>query len=117
MSMLYSLLLTGAALAAPGVAQSAPQCSVPGHAVAILKSELPPDVLREVDVEMADPGKPYRRTDVLAPGEEGLPTMRLICGYRTLEGYVVEREQGGRGYNVGKILFRRTPTGYAPANG
>ena len=114
--MLVFLLLSVAEPVLPA-AEAGPHCSVPGHAVAIRKSELPPDVLREVDTEMADPGKPFRRTDALVPGEEELPAMRLICGYRTLEGYVVERELGGRGYSVGKIVFRRTATGYAPAHG
>lgn len=38
--------------------------------------------------------------------------MRLICGYSTSDGYVVERERGGRGYNIGKIVFDKTKAGY-----
>ena len=116
--MLLALLVAGTpAVAAPVPVEAAPHCSVPGHAVAIRKSELPPEVLREVEGDMADPGQPFRKTDALVPGEEDLPWMRLICGYRTLSGYVVEREQGGRGYNVGKIVFRRTATGFARVDG
>ena len=113
--MLFVLLLSAAPLALPP-AQAAPQCSVPGHAVAIRKTELPPDVSRELDEDMADPGKSFRKSDILAPGEEDLPHMRLICGYRTLSGYVVEREVGGHAYSIGRIVFRRTATGYALAS-
>ena len=42
--------------------------------------------------------------------------MRLICGYPVPRGYVVEREQGGRGYNIGKIMFRKTSSGYEREN-
>ena len=93
-------------------AQVAPQCSVTGHGVAITKAELPPDVLREVGENMADPGEPFRTGDTMLPGEEQRPTRRLICGYPTLSGYVVEREGGSRGYRVARIAFRKTALGY-----
>lgn len=32
-----------------------------------------------------------------------------LCGYSIPDGYVVEREQGGRGYNVAKIVLLRYP--------
>ena len=115
MNWLYLVLLAGAPVAAiPANADNAPQCSVPGHAVAIRTSELPPEVLREFDGTLAEPGEPFHKTDAPTPGQENLPAMRLICGYRTLTGYVVERERGGRAYSVGKVVFHRTATGYAP---
>jgi hypothetical protein len=90
----------------------APQCSVVDRPVSAKVKDLPVAIQKALAEQLADPGAPFHRTDTVLPGQEGWPYMRLICGYPVAEGYVIEREQGGRGYNVGQIVFRKTPAGY-----
>lgn len=110
--MLHALLLI-----APFAAQQTPappDCSVTGQSIASRTSALPPEVLRAIPERMADRGEPFRSTDMVGKGEEQWPVTRLICGYATDQGYVVEREHGGRGYHIERIQFRKTAEGYVP---
>ena len=108
--MLGSVLLFSSTLilASP----CAPQCSVANRPVAKRVEGLPPAVLKALPYRIANPQEPFRVTDVVSPGQRNLPWARLICGYSTPNGYIIEREQGGRGYNVGRILFYKTSTGF-----
>ena len=90
----------------------APQCSEIGRSVARRMRDLPSGVQTAVPYRMADPTEPFHVTDVVGPGEANWPWARLICGYPTPSGYVIEREQGGRGYNIGRLVLRSTPTGF-----
>lgn len=109
--MLLSFLLFASAQAAPF--RPLVQCSVRDRLVATRKRDLPAAVLRAMPYRLADRGEPFRATDVVLPGQEEWPSARLICGYRIPGGYVVEREQGGIGYDIGKVVLRRTSTGFA----
>ncbi len=106
--MLPSVLLIAAAV----VSGPAPMCGVSGRPVSTSISELPASVQHALAHRVADRGQPFNVSDAIQPGQERRPFMRLICGYSTPEGYIVEREQGGRGYNIGKIVFEKTDTGY-----
>ncbi|WP_440847759.1 hypothetical protein [Sphingomonas sp. 22176] len=90
----------------------APMCGVSGRPVSTNIRELPISVRQALRHRVADRGQPFNVSDALPSGQERRPFMRLICGYSTPEGYIVEREQGGRGYNIGKIVFVKTDTGY-----
>lgn len=83
-----------------------------GRPVATSLRELPASVQKALAHRVADRGQPFNVGDVIEPGQEQRPFMRLICGYATPEGYIVERERGGRGYNIGKVVFDKTATGY-----
>lgn len=106
--MLLALLVLAAAQSAtPG-----PQCSISDRPVVRRTQDLPAAVLKALPTRMANPGEAFHVTDVIAPGTEQLPWLRLICGYPIASGYVIEREQGGRGYNIGQIRFRKRQAGY-----
>ena len=109
------LAQTHAVLSAPSIGL-APKCSLTGRPAVTKVSALPPSVQRALKSRIADPSAPFHNSDVVLSGQEKWPFMRLICGYRVPGGYVVEREQGGRGYNLGKIIFRRTARGYEQQN-
>lgn len=90
------------------------ECSITGITAAKRKADLPPEVLHYVD-DMADRGKRFRVSDAAAPGDEDLPVKRLVCGYPTLDGYVVEQEVGGSAPHLAKERFRRGRYGYSPS--
>ena len=105
--MLSLTLLAAAASASPS-----PSCGVGDRAVATTLREAPASVQKALAHRVADRGEPFNIGDAVPRGQEHRPFMRFICGYATPAGYIVEREQGGRGYNVGKIVFDRTARGY-----
>ena len=92
-------MLTVLLIALPFPPFDAPACSVGDRPVIRRMAELPPGVSNQIG-PMADPNQPFRSTDVVERGEEHLPGRRLICGYAAADGYVIEFEQGGRGYAV-----------------
>lgn len=96
---------------------AAPVCTVADRPVARRLADLPPTVRAGLPKALAEPGASFRRTDFVGPGEQALPTARLVCGYPTSDGYVVEREQGGRGYSVGLVRFRTIATGFERVDG
>ena len=106
---LHLLLLTALQTS---VVPASPQCSIKGSTVVKNINKIPADVLKSFPSEMANPNKPFRTGDAIYSGEEHWPSLRLICAYPTLRGYIVEREQGGRGYNRKKVVFRKSATGY-----
>ena len=94
-----------------------PSCGVGDRPVATAIRETPVSVQKAMAHRIAERGEPFNISDAVPPGQEHRPFMRFICGYPTPSGYVVEREQGGRGYNVGKIVFDRTARGYVEHEG
>jgi hypothetical protein len=106
--MLSLILLVSTQVAAPVT----PPCSVRNRPVVNALRAMPPSIQQALAHRMADRGQAFNRTDVIAPGRERLPFLRLICGYATPTGYVVEREQGGRGYNIGAIRFTKVGARY-----
>ena len=99
-------------IAAGAASASAPTCSVSGRPIANKIQELPISVRKALAHRIADRGQPFNIGDAIPAGQEQRPFMRLICGYSIPDGYVIEREQGGRGYNVAKIIFGKTAVGY-----
>jgi hypothetical protein len=99
-------------IAAAAASASAPTCNAGGRPIATSLRELPASVRAALAHRVADRDQPFNISDAIAAGQERRPFMRLICGYPISGGYVVEREQGGRGYNVGKIVFDTTNAGY-----
>ena len=99
-------------IAAAAASGSASMCSVNGRPVATSLRELPASVQKVMAHRLADRGQPFNVSDAIQPGQERRPFLRLICGYTAPESYIVEREQGGRGYNIGKIVFDKTAAGY-----
>ena len=91
-------------------AGSSPRCSIADRPVVRRLQDVPASVRKALPTAIANPGEPFQVTDIVQAG--GRPSLRLICGYATAKGYVIEREQGGRGYNVGRISLRRTHGGY-----
>ena len=89
-----------------------PPCSVTSSPVAMRLQELPADVQAALADRLADRGAPFNVTDYVTVETADLPFRRLICGYSIPQGYVVEREEGGRGYNIRKIVFDRRAGGY-----
>ncbi len=94
------------------MSSAAPHCSVLDRPVATRKADLPIEVRKALPEPMADPGEPFHVSDAVLPGQERWPWSRLICGYVVPDGYVIERERGGRGYSVGKIFLHRTSKGF-----
>ena len=91
---------------------SARTCGASGAAVAHDLRALPTPIREALAGRLADYGQPFEVGDAIPAGQPRRPSMRLIYGYATPTGYVVEREQGGRGYNVGKIVFDKAAQGY-----
>jgi len=104
------LILAVSATVAP-LKYPLPACSVKAAEVARTKQDLPPSVRLAV-ADFADSKEAFNKTDALPPNMEGLPFKRLICGYPTATGYVVEWEQGGRGYSIRRTAFRKASAGY-----
>ncbi len=111
---MVSLTLLAAAASASA---SSPSCGVGDRPVATTLRETPATVQKALAHRVADRGGPFNIGDAIPRGQEPRPFMRFICGYATPAGYVVEREQGGRGYNVGEIVFDRTARGYVKHKG
>ncbi|MBN8807753.1 MAG: hypothetical protein J0I47_05905 [Sphingomonas sp.] len=104
-------------LAATHAASSIPTCSNPSPTAAFAVKKLPQAVQKALPYRLADPGQPFNVSDAIAKGDEARPFARLICGYPTKEGYVIERERGGRGYSVGSIRLVKTASGYKGVSG
>lgn len=109
MLLIAPLVLYAAALQSDPV----PSCSVHDRPIVTKIIDLPPTVHTALPPGIADSGERFRSTDVTRPGEEAWPVLRLICGYSTEDGYIVEREQGGRGYNIARLVFSRSRAGFA----
>jgi hypothetical protein len=56
-------------------------------------------------LEMAEPGEPFRATDVIVPGEKKLPFRRLIFAGCSREKCFIHYERGGRGYGCHVVVF------------
>lgn len=96
-------LLSGHAQAAPAHVPSTQWTSL--HS----KHDLPAEVLAAfVDAfgELADRGQPFRATDVVLPGEEGLPSRRFIQARSNCGEVILDFEQGGRGYSKQTVRFQ-----------
>lgn len=106
--MLPLILLT---VATASVAS--PPCTARGHPTVDTLSEMPEPVRTALAGQIADRGQPFNVSDAIQSGQDDRLFMRVICGYDTPEGYIVEREQGGRGYNIGAIIFLRNQFGYS----
>jgi hypothetical protein len=111
--MFFSVLLLVAA--EPPVTPDIP-CSVTDRPVVTRKQDLPKQVLEALRYDLADPGELFNKVDGLLPGQERFPFARLICGYSTPTGYVVERERGGRGYSVGREILNKSGEEYVVVN-
>ncbi len=105
------LILLAAAAAVP----PSPACSVSDRAIVGSLREMPPSIREALGGRMADRDQPFNISDAVPPGQERWPFLRVICGYKTATGYVVERERGGRAYSKGRIVFANSPAGYVEA--
>ena len=106
--MLSFVLLTAAIASI-----ASPPCTARDRPTVDTLREMPEPVRKALADQIADRGQPFNVGDAIPLGQQHRPFMRIICGYEIPEGYIVEREQGGRGYNIGALIFSRNQSGYS----
>lgn len=88
-------------LAASGTAS--PPCSVSDRPTVFELRALPAWAREQAPSPMAKRDEPFNPSDIVLPG--GPPGRRLICAYPQDADWVVEYEQGGRGYSRRTVVL------------
>jgi len=93
---------------------SGPSCTKAGPSVVSRVTELPSSILRDYRLGIRSPGESFSKVDGVGPfWDPNRPRIRLICGYPTQDGYVVEHEFGSVAYGDRAAVYRKTAAGYA----